>query len=213
MMPNNFYIARDLADLYQRESAMGYYNKYSDSELSELFRSGDDTAFKEIYDRYYNLLYLFAYNKLRNTEEAKDAVHDMFAWMIDHRQKFVLKTSLSSYLYKSVLNKVFNIFSHQAIVRKYIEQGDYFIEVDSAETDYLIREKDIADMISQEIANMPPKMREVYELKFNGYLSAKDIAAKLDISENTVNTHLKRAVKKLRDNLGAAVFVLYILNK
>lgn len=212
-MPNNFYIARDLADLYQRESAMGYYNKYSDSELSELFRSGDDTAFKEIYDRYYNLLYLFAYNKLRNTEEAKDAVHDMFAWMIDHRQKFVLKTSLSSYLYKSVLNKVFNIFSHQAIVRKYIEQGDYFIEVDSAETDYLIREKDIADMISQEIANMPPKMREVYELKFNGYLSAKDIAAKLDISENTVNTHLKRAVKKLRDNLGAAVFVLYILNK
>lgn len=213
MMPNNFYIARNLADLYQRESAMGYYNKYSDSELSELFRSGDDTAFKEIYDRYYNLLYLFAYNKLRNTEEAKDVVHDMFAWMIDHRQKFVLKTSLSSYLYKSVLNKVFNIFSHQAIVRKYIEQGDYFIEVDSAETDYLIREKDIADMISQEIANMPPKMREVYELKFNGYLSAKDIAAKLDISENTVNTHLKRAVKKLRDNLGAAVFVLYILNK
>jgi len=212
-MPNNFYIARNLADLYQRESAMGYYNKYSDSELSELFRSGDDTAFKEIYDRYYNLLYLFAYNKLRNTEEAKDVVHDMFAWMIDHRQKFVLKTSLSSYLYKSVLNKVFNIFSHQAIVRKYIEQGDYFIEVDSAETDYLIREKDIADMISQEIANMPPKMREVYELKFNGYLSAKDIAAKLEISENTVNTHLKRAVKKLRDNLGAAVFVLYILNR
>jgi len=191
---------------------MEYYSKYSDSEVMELFRSGDDAAFREIYDRYYNLLYLFAYNKLRNTDEAKDVVHDIFAWMIDHRQKIVLKSSLSSYLYKSVLNKVLNIFTHQAIVKKYIEQGDYFIEVDSAETDYLIREKDIAHMISQEIEAMPPKMREVYELKFKRFLSAKEIAAKLDISENTVNTHLKRAVKQLRDNLGTAVFVLYILN-
>ncbi|MNL18660.1 RNA polymerase sigma factor SigX [compost metagenome] len=140
-------------------------------------------------------------------------VHDVFEWMIDHRKDFVLKTSLSSYLYKSVLNKVLNIFSHQAIVKKYIEQGDHFIEVDSVETDYLIREKDIAELIRQEIEAMPPKMREVYELKFNGYLSAREIAAKLDITENTVNTHLKRAVKQLKKNLGTAVFVLYILNR
>lgn len=188
------------------------YSTYSDLEITELFRSGDDAAFKEIYDRYYNLLYLFAYNKLRNTDEAKDVVHDIFAWMIDHRQKFILKGSLSSYLFKSVLNKIYNIFTHQAVIKKYIEQGDYFIEVDSAETDYLIREKDIAHMIDQEIKAMPPKMREIYELKFKEFLSAKEIATKLDISENTVNTQLKRAVKKLRRNLGTAIFVLYILN-
>jgi RNA polymerase sigma-70 factor (family 1) len=189
------------------------YTKYNDQELATFMCEGHDAAFKEIYDRYYNLLYLFAYNKLRNAEEAKDVVHDVFEWMIDHRKDFVLKTSLSSYLYKSVLNKVFNIFSHQAIVKKYIEQGDHFIEVDSAETDYLIREKDIAELIRQEIEAMPPKMREVYELKFNRYLSAKEIAVKLDITENTVNTHLKRAVKQLKNNLGTAVFVLYIMNR
>lgn len=189
------------------------YNKYSDQELATAMCEGNDAAFREIYDRYYTLLYLFAYNKIRNVEEAKDVVHDVFEWMIDHRKDFVLKTSLSSYLYKSVLNKVLNIFSHQAIVKKYIEQGDHFIEVDSVETDYLIREKDIAELIRQEIEAMPPKMREVYELKFNGYLSAREIAAKLDITENTVNTHLKRAVKQLKKNLGTAVFVLYILNR
>ena len=202
-----------LVNSYQGEPAMEDYNKYSDQELATAMREGNDAAFKEIYDRYYNLLYLFVYNKLRNTEEAKDVVHDVFAWMIDHRKSFTLKTSLSSYLYKSVLNKVFNIFSHQAIVKKYIEQGDHFIEVDSTETDYLIREKDIADLIRQEIEAMPPKMREVYELKFNGHLSAKVIAAKLDITENTVNTHLKRAMKQLKNNLGTIVFVLYVLNK
>ncbi|MDR6785276.1 RNA polymerase sigma-70 factor (family 1) [Pedobacter africanus] len=188
------------------------YSKYSDPELATALRLGNDAAFKEIYTRYFKLLYLFAYNKLRDEEEAKDVVHDVFAWMIDHTENFALKTSLSSYLYKSVLNKIFNIFSHQAIIKKYIDQGDHYIEVDSTETDYLIREKDIAGMIRQEIEAMPPKMREVYRLRFEQYLSAKEIAAKLDISENTVNTHLKRAVKQLKNNLGIAVFVLYVLN-
>lgn len=192
---------------------MEEFSKCTDQELVAAMRDGSDAAFKEIYDRYFNLLYLFAYNKLRDTEEAEDVVHDVFAWIIDHRKDFTLLTSLSSYLYKSVLNKVFNIFNHQSIIKKYLDEGDHFIEVDSAETDYLIREKDIAALIRQEIDAMPPKMREVYELKFNGYFSSKEIAAKMDISENTVNTHLKRAVKQLKKNLGTAVLVLYILNR
>ncbi|MNJ87460.1 RNA polymerase sigma factor [compost metagenome] len=83
------------------------YSKYSDQELATAVGEGNDAAFKEIYDRYYTLLYLFAYNKIRNIEEAKDVVHDVFEWMIDHRKDFVLKTSLSSYLYKSVLRRIY----------------------------------------------------------------------------------------------------------
>ncbi len=189
------------------------YSKYSDAELVPRFSSGDNTAFKEIYDRYNKLLYLFAYNKLGDEDEALDVVHDVFEWFLKHRQNFSLKTSLSSYLYKSVLNKIFDIFRHQATIKKYIEQGDHFIEVDSNETDFLIREKDIAAMIQKEIDAMPERMREVYLLKFKQFLSAKDIADQLDISENTVNTHLKRALKQMKDNLGMVVYLIYILNR
>lgn len=187
--------------------------KFSDADLALLFMKGEDAAFNEIYDRYSKLLYLFAYNKLRDENEAMDVVHDVFVWILNNREKFVLKTSLSSYLYKSVLNKIFDIFRHQATIKKYIEQGDHFIEIDSIETDYLIREKDIAEMIEQEIAAMPAKMREVYLLKFKHYLSSKEVAAQLNISENTVNTHLKRAVKQMKEHLGVVVYVVYILNR
>ena len=189
------------------------YSKYKDADLAALLRSGNDAVFKEIYERYSQLLYLFAYNKLRDENEAMDVVHDVFAWLLANKENFAIKTSISSYLYKSVLNKIFDIFRHQATIKKYIEQGDHFIEIDSAETDYLIREKDIAEMIEKEIAAMPPKMREVYQLKFKAYLSAKEIAERLNISENTVNTHLKRAIKQMRDNLGITIVVIYILNR
>ena len=189
------------------------YTSYSDIEWADLVRSADDRAFKEIYDRYNKLLYLFAYNKLRNKEEAKDVVQDVFAWVLNNRTRFAINSSVSSFLYKSVFNKIFDIFRHQSVIRKYIEQGDHYIDIDSTETDYLIREKDIAQMIRQEIDAMPQKMKEVYLLRFEQYLSAKEIAEQLNISENTVNTHLKRAAKKLRDNLGMLIYVVYIMNR
>lgn len=189
------------------------YASYNDIELADLLRSGNDCAFKEIYDRYNQLLYLFAYNKLRNKEEAKDVVQDIFMWVLDNKTSFALHTSVSSYLYKSVLNKIFDIFRHQSVIQRYIEQGNHYIDIDSRETDYLIREKDVAQMIKEQIDTMPERMREVYLLRFEQYLSAKEIAQRLDISENTVNTHLKRAGKKLKDNLGIVIYVIYILNK
>lgn len=191
---------------------MSAYNKYSDSELAELFRSGDDAAFKEIYVRYDKLLYIFAVKKLEDEGEAMDVVQDVFVWVLNNREKFAVKTALSSYLYKSVLNKIFDIFRHQKTIRKYITQGDYFIDVDSNETDYLIRERDIRDLIDKEIAAMPPRMREVYELKHKQNIDAKQIAQQLEISEHTVNVHLQRSLKLLKGKLGLVVYVCYILN-
>lgn len=191
---------------------MSDYNPYSDSELVELFRSGDDAAFKEIYIRYNKLLYIFAVKKLEEEHEAMDVVQDVFVWMLNNRDKLVLKTSLSSYLYKSVLNKIFDIFRHQKTIRKYITEGDYFIDVDSNETDYLIRERDIKNMIDREIATMPARMREVYELKHKQRLDTAQIAEQLSISEHTVNVHLQRSFKHLKNKLGLVFYVLFILN-
>jgi len=188
------------------------YSKYSDSQLAELFRSGDDTAFKEIYIRYDKLLYIFAAKKLQDQNEAMDVVQDVFVWILKNREKFALKTSLSSYLYKSVLNKIFDIFRHQKTISKYIAQGDYFIEVDSVETDFLIREKDVREMIDREIATMPPRMKEIYQLKHQSNLTAEEIAAKLGISVHTVNVHLQRSLIHLKNKLGVLIYILFVLN-
>ncbi|MDR6785533.1 RNA polymerase sigma-70 factor (family 1) [Pedobacter africanus] len=188
------------------------YSKHSDSELAGLCRAGDDAAFKEIYIRYDKLLYIFALKKLEDENEAMDVVQDVFVWILSNREKFALKTTLSGYLYKSVLNRIFDIFRRQNTIRKYITKGDHFVEVDSYETDYLIRENDIRTMIDKEIATMPPRMREVYELKHKENADAAEIAKRLDISEHTVNVHLQRGLKHLKERLGLVVYVLFILN-
>jgi len=189
------------------------FSKHSDQELAALLREGNDAVFQEIYQRYYRLLFLYAFKKLRSKEEAMDVVHDVFAVILSNRNSFALSSTLSGYLYKSVLNRIFDIFRHKETIRKYVENGEHYIDVDSTETDYLIREKDIAALISKEIAAMPPKMREIYQMKYQDYRSTKDIAEELGISEHTVSTQLKRASKHLRTKLGAIVFMLHMLNQ
>ncbi|ATP55291.1 RNA polymerase subunit sigma-70 [Pedobacter ginsengisoli] len=184
------------------------YSACFDQELVLLLKDDDDAAFKEIYLRYDKLLLIYAYKKLRNREEAKDLVQDVFTWLWNSRKDFSINTTLSGYLYKSVLNRIFDVVKHKGIIRKYVDSGEHYIEISNEETDYLIREKDIALLIEKEILAMPPKMREIYTLKKKYFLSTKEIATELSLSEHTVSTQMKRALKHLKVKLG--IIVLFI---
>lgn len=187
------------------------YSSHNERELIRLFSDGDDAAFKEIYLRYDKPLYLYAYHKLANKEESRDVVQDVFAWMLNNRKRLDLNTTLSGYLYKSVLNKIYNIYKHKQVLNNYADSGYTYLDVEPSGTDFLIREKDITAMIERSIAEMPKGMREVYELRSKAYMSAKEIAAHLSVAESTVNTQLKRAVKHLKLKLGLLVFIVFIL--
>ncbi|RZK77732.1 MAG: sigma-70 family RNA polymerase sigma factor [Pedobacter sp.] len=188
------------------------YDKYNDSQLIQLFSQGDDAAFKEIYLRYDKPLYLYAYHKLGNKEESRDLIQDVFTWLLNNRQSLDLTTTLSGYLYKSVLNKIYNIYKHKEVLRNYADQGNQFVDIDNKETDFLVREKDITAMIDKEIASMPPGMREVYELRRKRYMTTKEAAEYLGVAESTVTTQMKRAMKQLKLKFGLAIYLILMLN-
>ena len=187
------------------------YSQHNEHDLTRLFMSGDDAAFREIYLRYDKPLYLYAYHKLGNKEESRDVVHDVFAWLLNNRTQLDLKTTLSGYLYRSVLNKIYNMYKHNEVLRKYLEEGNGYLDIETRGSDYLIRERDIMAMIEREISAMPPGMRAIYELKSKKYLTAKEIAAELGLAESTVNTQLKRAMKHLKLNLKIFLLLVPIL--
>jgi DNA-directed RNA polymerase specialized sigma24 family protein len=57
---------------------MTAYQSLTDKQLTDLLRSGDHSAYNEIYNRYSRLLYFHAYNKLRDSETAKDLLQELF---------------------------------------------------------------------------------------------------------------------------------------
>jgi RNA polymerase sigma-70 factor (family 1) len=189
------------------------YGSLSDLELTNLLRVGNHTAFAEIFERYEELLYNFAFKKLGDQEESKDLIQDLFVTLWNNRLSFELKTRLSSYLYRAVLNRVLDLFKHRAIKEEHIRSLQQKIELTAEGADYMIREKDIERLIEMEIAALPEKMREVFIMRRKQFLSNREIGEKLGISEQTVETHMKRALRVLRSRLGLTIYLMYILQK
>ncbi|MEQ7801015.1 RNA polymerase sigma-70 factor [Pedobacter sp. ASV1-7] len=189
----------------------GRYDKYSDQELVALIKLGDEQSFAEVFNRYKVLLFNFSYKKLNNKDVAKDVVQDLFIKLWNNRDEFELKTSLNSYMYRSVLNGVLNIVKHDLIKEEYVNSLQHMIDQSTEESDHKIREKDIENLIEMEIAALPQQMREVFIMRRKEYLSNKEVAEKLNISEQTVETHMKRALKVLRKRLGKLSYFLSVI--
>ena len=183
----------------------------TDRELIDLIKLGDEQSFAEVFNRYQSLLFNFAYKKLHDQDKAKDIVQDLFIKLWSNRATLEIKTSLNSYMYRSVLNNILNIVKHDLIKEEYVNSLQQMIDQSAEESDYKIREKDIQKLIELEIAALPQKMREVFMMRRNEFLSNKEVAERLDLSEQTVETHMKRALKVLRRRLGKLSYFLSII--
>jgi len=185
----------------------------TDKELFERFQQGDEYAFTVIYQRYQGCLYLHALKMLNDRDKAQDVIQELFTRFWHKRNDLVLTTSLSSYLYTAVRNKVLDEFAHEKVIAKYQQSLQEFMDKGEYVTDSWVRERELTAIIEKEIAALPPKMREVFELSRKGYLSYQAIAEKLDVSEHTVRKHITRAIKKLRSKFDLVTILISILLK
>lgn len=189
---------------------MAGYANHTDEALVPLLREGDRGAYTEVYNRYQGLLYIFAYNRLKDREEAKDIIHELFLKLWTDRTHLQIAGRLSVYLYTAVRNRIINSISHQQIAARYIDSFLSYIErVDHQSADHLARHNDLQAFIQREIENLQPRMREVFELSRNTSLTRKEIAEKLGVSEQTVKSHMHNALKILKARLGNLFFLLF----
>lgn len=184
------------------------YSKLSDLDLFGLFKKGNQLAFLEIYDRYKVILQNHAYRKLGDMDEVEDILQELFIYLWEKRDTIHFSTSVRSYLYTAIRNRIINHFYRKHRESEYLNSLHEFVERGEFITDLAIREKEFAAIIQKEIDALPPRMREVFMLHRNHELTYKQIAEQLGTSEQTVATQVKNSLKVLRGRLGACFFLL-----
>lgn len=188
-----------------------------ESELLQKLVAGDEGAFRSLYDKYKGLLYIHAYRKLKNKEESRDIIQDIFLSIWERRERLNITESFSAYLYKAIRYKVIDRINKRNDATTYQAHFQAFLNtylnasVDNA--DHLVREKILTSIIDKEISQLPPKMRHVFELSRKSDMSHKEIADQLNLSEQTVRTHVKHALQVLRTKLGLYLLLSILLHK
>ena len=187
---------------------MADFSKHTDQELSSLLREGDQLAFAFIYNKFKASLYLHALRTIKDGDQARDIVQEVFTNLWDKRSSFA-PSSIDNYLYGAVRNRVFNAIAHQNITDRYAKSIQRFLEKGEFFPDNLIREKELTQIIEREIAALPKKMREVFLLSRNTELSHREIGKLLGISETTVKKQVSNAVRILRLKVNLSVLLFY----
>lgn len=183
-------------------------NQVSDHELILLLQSGDGTALKEIYLKYWEPLYKSAFNFLKDNAACEDIIQEVFINIWNKRDTIVYTTSLKSYLYASTRYAVFRQIKAGNMRDCLFEE--IAKQVESELYEHPLEHKELLNTINAIVEQLPEKCKEVYKLSRVEQLSHKEIAAKLNISTKTVENHLTKALRILRNSLGDALIFTII---
>lgn len=178
------------------------YSLHSDDKLIVLLNEGDDNAFTEIYNRYWEKLFITAINRLGDTNEAREIVQDIFYKLWKRRANVQLTQSLSIYLASAVKYEVLNLFAlknrHRLYLEHTVNNTVSISDITRQEISFTELKKELELLVN----DLPEKCRMVYRLSREAGYSYHEIAQCMNISEKTVEAHLSKALRKLRSSLG-----------
>lgn len=178
------------------------FNDTSDNDLVVLLNQGNERAFMEIYHRYKTPLANNLLRILKSPELVEEVLQDIFLMLWEKRRQIDSKQKVSAYLYKATLNKTKNIFrqlaydqrAREEFLKNYIHAGENTVQT-------WMDDKEMKLLVNSLLDHLPAQQRKVYVLcKLDG-LSYKEVSNLLNISEATVNSHIRNANKLLRNQI------------
>ncbi|MCY1636550.1 RNA polymerase sigma-70 factor [Marinifilum sp. D737] len=166
------------------------------------------TNFEQLFKEHYDSLYYYAYSIVNDDELAKDMVNDSFEEIWNRRNKLDISYSLKSFLYRMVKNRCLNHLKKQEVERKYIDRSKQSI---SEELDEYKDYEPVMAEIMKAIEQLPEQGRKVFTKCFIENLSYKEAAEDLNVSVNTIKTHVVNSLKRLRKDLDKDSLLFFLL--
>jgi len=166
-------------------------------------------AFEKLFMEYFKPLVSFAFKFVKDVDDAKSIVHDVFMKLWEKREEIDLERSVKSYLFTSVNNRSLNFirdnkkFTNDEFIAD-IQHDEHWEPADEMSA------VEIQKKVEATLENVSPKVKQVFIMSRNEGLKYKEIAEKLEISVKTVETHMSVALKALRENLKEYLTVLLL---
>jgi len=177
------------------------YSQYSDEELMHEIKAGNMLAFDELYRKYIRRLYRFSYSILKSREEAENIVQNVFLNLWQNREKAEKISSVKYYVFTIAYNSAISIIRKKARESQFIEYVKTLQDMKEP-VDLQFEYKELDERVSAIINSLPVRQKEVYQLHRIEGLKYAEISERLNISINTIENHMSRALKTIREKLG-----------
>lgn len=168
--------------------------------LTRIANSNDERAFSAFFDHYHSRLMHLAMLFITQYDQAEEVVSEVFLKLLSMKEKLMEIERFEGYMFMMVKN---NALNHLKSMKK--SKDDIMIDdiKDHLTADFLNADKklindDLRLALNQAIQKLPRKRRLVFMMIKDDGMSYREVAGILDLSERTIEVHLKLAIQDLR---------------
>lgn len=161
----------------------------------------DGLELKEIYCAHFNDLYLYARAVTKSSDMAKDAISDVFLYLLNSKIDLNYVKDVRAYLFKSVKNSCLKMLSRNPVHMEYMQDDQDYEIAEEINPQQLMIGQELENFINQSISSLPDQARLVLEMIRFNHMTYEEVSIELGISVNTVRNHLVAATKTLRQQL------------
>ncbi len=167
-----------------------------DAALLDRFLEGDEAAFRKIYERHYERVFMIAKGILLDADEASDAVQEIFTLVFRKADKFDRRARFSTWLFRIAVNR--SIQQARKIKNKRNQVPlDEAMEEPADESVMRPTVQEEADLESA-LEKMSPSDRAILTLFYWDDRSLQEIGEALGCSANAAKTRLFRARERFK---------------
>jgi RNA polymerase sigma-70 factor, ECF subfamily len=185
----------------------------SETLLIEQLTAQNESAFENVFKRYYKSLYAYAYTIVKDDAAADDMVQQVFYKLWNPGTKISIQSSIAAYLYRAVHNESLNYLKHQKIVVAHQKEIAPQLKNDSFSAANTVVNKELEQKLRLALNALPEQCRTIFQLSRFENLKYYEIADQLGISVKTVENQMGKALKIMRMKLiDVLPIVFFLLN-
>jgi RNA polymerase sigma-70 factor (family 1) len=172
--------------------------------IENMVERNDERSFSLFFDHYHTRLIRLSLLFVPRFDQAEEVVAEVFLKLLRKRESLLAIQNFEGYLFKMVKNESLNYvktFKHKDSGNVLVDDIKDYLVIDYNDPERKMISQDLAALLHQVIEQLPPKRRLVFKMVKDENMSYREVGEILEISERTVEVHLKLAIKDLRKAL------------
>jgi RNA polymerase sigma-70 factor (family 1) len=159
------------------------------------------SSFEKIFTLYHKRIYNFCISLHQSPDDAEETVQKVFVALWEQREQVDENKPPGEYLYSIARYMIYNDFRRKVYKKAAFDHFTFNSPeiINSTKDEVLFNE--LLTFLESHIEKLPERQREIIKLSRYEGLTYRQIAEKLNITENTVDTQIRRALDFLRDKL------------
>jgi len=174
--------------------------------------SGNEAAFRTFFDYYWDNIYSVALAFTKSESLSEEIVQEVFVKVWLKKEQLTAVNDIEAWTFIIARNHILNVLQKKVKEEAFLKNLEGYFSVINGSPEDLLFKKEAEEMVNSAVTQLPSQQQLIYRLSRIAGLSQEEIATKLNISKNTVKSHMNKALNSIRiyiESNSAGISLIY----